>query len=148
MALEEKIGATVEKYRMLSYGDGLLLGVSGGPDSVALLHVMARMADESGWRLEVAHLAHGIRKEEGREDAWFVKGMAEDMGLPFHLKEVDLPGMRSAVGRKNLEAMGREERYRFFSHLTETQGLNKVATAHTRDDQGETLFMWLLRGSG
>lgn len=148
MNLQTKVRETIQKYNMLSYGDGVLVAVSGGPDSVALLHLLAGLRDERGLRLEVAHLQHGIRGEEARQDALFVAGMAESLALPFHLREVDLPGIRAEKGKGNLEAMGREERYHFFSAVAEKRGIHKIATAHTRDDQVETLLMRLLRGSG
>lgn len=148
MELHAKVRETVEKYNMLSPGDRVLVAVSGGPDSVALLHLLCGLKGAMGLRLEVAHLQHGIRGEEGREDALFVANIAQRLALPFHLKEVDLPAMKSQAGKGNIEAMGREERYRFFRVLAEERDIQKIATAHTRDDQVETLFMWLLRGSG
>ena len=146
--LEAKIRKTIQKYNMLSYGDGVLAAVSGGPDSVALLHLLYRLRGELGLRLEVAHLEHGIRGEEAREDARFVAEIAERLALRFHLREVDLPRVKAEKGRGNLEAMGREERYGFFAGLAQERGLPKVALAHTQDDQAETLLMRLLRGSG
>lgn len=148
MDLRSKVRETVRKYNMFVPGEKVLVAVSGGPDSVALLHLLYGLREELDCRLEVAHLQHGIRGEEGREDGRFVAGIAEKLALPFHLREVNLPEIRSQRGRGNLEAMGREERYRFFTGLVAERGIQKVATAHTRDDQVETLFMWLLRGSG
>lgn len=148
MNLEAKVRETIQKYNMLSYGEGVLVAVSGGPDSVALLHLLCGLREESGLRLEVAHLQHGMRGEEARQDAKFVADITERLALPFHLKDVDLPEMRAERGKGNLEAMAREERYRFFVAVAEERGIQRVATAHTRDDQVETLLMWLLRGSG
>ena len=138
----------VEKHRLLSHGDRLLIAVSGGPDSVALLHLLIELREEFQLNLEVAHLQHGIRGEEAKDDARFVAELAERLGLPFHLKEVSLPEIRTAAGKGNLEALARQERYRFFAELGRARGLNKVATAHTQDDQAETVLMWFLRGSG
>lgn len=146
--LASKVRATVLRLGMLSPGDGVVVAVSGGADSVALLHLLLELRDEFDLCLEVAHLQHGLRGEEGREDALFVQSLAESLGLPFHLKEVDLPVLKAEKRRGNLEALGREARYRFFAALAGERGLGKVATAHTRDDQVETLLMWLLRGSG
>lgn len=148
MDLRTKVRETIRKYKMFLSGDRVLAAVSGGPDSVALLHLLHDLKGEMGLCLEVAHLQHGIRGEESREDALFVSGIAEKLGLPFHLKEVDLPGKKSRQGRGNLEAMGREERYRYFAALAQAHDIQKIAAAHTRDDQVETIFMWLLRGSG
>jgi tRNA(Ile)-lysidine synthase len=143
-----KVEETIRRHCMLSPGDSILVAVSGGPDSVALLHLLAGLKEKLHLRLAIAHLQHGIRGDEGREDALFVSGMAEKLGIPCHLKEVDLPTMKSSNGRGNLEAMGREERYRFFAGLAEERGFQKIAVGHTRDDQAETILMRLLRGSG
>ena len=136
------------KESLLSRGDRVLVAVSGGPDSVALLHVLWELRDEFGLHLEVAHLEHGIRGEEAEGDARFVAALARRLALPFHLKKIDLPRMKSDAGRGNLEALARQERYRFFAVLLRERNLTKVATAHTEDDQAETVLMWLMRGSG
>lgn len=148
MNLRETFRATIEKYEMLRPGEGVLVAVSGGPDSVALLHVLRDLRKELRLRLEVAHLQHGIRGEEAAEDARFVAALAKRLKLPFHVREVDLPRIRSSRGKGNLEAMAREERYRFFASIARERGIEKVATAHTLDDQAETVLMWLLRGTG
>jgi len=148
MELRSKVRETILKYKMFSPGEKVLVAVSGGPDSVSLLHLLYGLREEFELRLEVAHLQHGIRKEEGRQDALFVAGIAEKLGLPFHLKELDLPEVKAQRGAGNLEAMGREERYLYFSALARARGIEKIATGHTRDDQAETVLMWLLRGSG
>jgi tRNA(Ile)-lysidine synthase len=146
--LENKIGAFIHKHELLSPGDGVLVAVSGGPDSVALLRVLYELRQEFALHLEVAHLQHGIRGEEARKDVRFVGELAESLKLPFHLKEINLLKMKSAATKGNLEAMAREERYEFFAAVARERGIGKVATAHTRDDQAETVVMWLLRGCG
>jgi len=133
---------------LLVPGDRILVAVSGGPDSVALLRLLVELRDEFQLHLEVAHLQHGIRGEEAREDARFVAALADQLGLPFHLKEVSVPAIRAAAGKGNLEALARQERYRFFAEVARARGLHKVATAHTLDDQAETVLMRFLRGSG
>src|SRR5713226_6378318 len=148
MGLEEKVRQTIRKYGLLSGGDKVLVAVSGGPDSVALLHLLCALREELSLHLEVAHLQHGIRGEEARQDALFVANLAKSLALPFHLKEVNLPGLKSERSKGNLEQMGREERYRFFAAVAAEHSISKVATGHTRDDQVETFLMWLLRGSG
>jgi tRNA(Ile)-lysidine synthase len=138
----------IQRHKLLSSGDRVLVAVSGGPDSVALLHLLYDLRDQFGLHLEVAHLQHGMRGEEAREDARFVAELADKLGLPFHLKEVDLPKIKSTAGKGNLEALARAERYAFFSALARERKLGKIATAHTQDDQAETVLMWLLRGAG
>jgi len=148
MSFQRKIAQMIQKFGLFNPGDRALVAVSGGPDSVALLHVLHELHEEFGLHLEVAHLQHGIRGEEAREDARFVAELAERLGLPFHLKEIDLPAMKTVAGKGNLEGLARAERYRFFAAVARQHQLYKVATAHTQDDQAETVLMWLLRGSG
>lgn len=146
--LAKRISNYSQTQGLILPGDRILVAVSGGPDSVALLRLLVEMRDEFQPDLEVAHLQHGIRGEEAREDARFVAALTDRLGLPFHLKEVSVPEIRSAAGKGNLEALAREERYRFFAEVARARGLHKVATAHTLDDQAETALMRFLRGSG
>jgi len=148
MTLQDKVKRTIEKYQMIMPGDYLLVAVSGGPDSVALLHLLYDLRRELELHLEVAHLEHGIRGPEAQADARFVAELAQQLGLPFHLKEVNLHQIKSAAGKGNLEALARAERYRFFTAVSRERKLDKIATAHSQDDQAETVLMWLLRGSG
>ncbi len=133
---------------LLAPGDAVLVGVSGGPDSVALLHVLQEIAPSLGLSLEVGHVEHGIRGREDRDDGEFVRSIAADLSLPFHLARLDLT--QSGQGRRagNLEALAREQRYRFFAEVASKQRIGKVAVGHNRDDQVETMLMWLLRGCG
>ena len=105
----------------LERGDRLLLGVSGGPDSVALLHLLVDLRTELDLRLEVAHVQHGIRGDEARADALFVGDLAKSLNLPFHLKELDLLSIKKATGKGNLEALARTARYLFFTDLVKSQ---------------------------
>ena len=143
-----RTGNFSQTHAVLVPGDRVLVAVSGGPDSVALLHVLHELRGGLGLHLEAAHLQHGIRGEDAKEDARFVAALAGKLGLAFHLKEIDLPGLRSRAGKGNLEALARQQRYQFFTQIAQRQGLNKIATAHTQDDQAETMLMWLLRGAG
>ena len=147
MNFQQKVTCSVSKQRLLARGDRVLVAVSGGPDSVALLQVLYELRQEFGLQLEVAHLQHGIRGEEARGDARFVGEFAESLKLPVHLREINLLEMKSAA-KGNLEAMAREARYDFFAAVARERGIEKIATAHTQDDQAETVLMWFLRGSG
>jgi tRNA(Ile)-lysidine synthase len=148
MSLVREVKQSIDTHRTLSYGDRVLVAVSGGPDSVALLHLLYGLRQELGLHLEVAHLQHGIRGEEAQADARFVAEVAAKMELPLHFKEVNLPQIKSAAGKGNLEALARDARYLFFATVARERNLGKIATAHTEDDQAETVLMWLLRGAG
>ena len=148
MTFEQKVGQFGVEQKLLSHADRILVAVSGGSDSVALLHTLFDLRAKLSLHLEVAHLQHGMRGEEANEDARFVAALAQQLGLAFHLKEIDLPAMKTDAGKGNLEALARAERYRFFADVVRARKLDKVATAHTQDDQAETVLMWILRGSG
>lgn len=147
MELHQKLAETLIRDGLVATGDAVLAGVSGGPDSVALLHLLAEVAPPLSLALEVAHVEHGIRGARSREDAEFVRRLAEGLSLPFHLARLDLHD--AASGRAgNLEARARTERYRFFARVAAERRLGKVAVGHNRGDQVETMLMWLLRGCG
>ena len=133
---------------MLAPGHRILAAVSGGPDSVSMLYLLCDLREALELTIEVAHLQHGIRGEEAVEDARFVAGLAERLDLIFHLKEVDLPQLKVASAKTSLEEIGRFERYRFFAETAQSRRLDAVATAHTADDQAETIVMRLFRGAG
>ena len=148
MSIHSRVLAFIRRHSLISEGDRVLVAVSGGPDSVALLHWLQGLRDEFRLHLEVAHLQHGIRGEQSKEDAGFVADLADQLAVPFHLKEINLPEMKHSAGKGNLEALARAERYRFFAQVVDQRRLDKVATAHTEDDQAETVLMWFLRGAG
>ncbi len=128
-------------------GDTLLVAVSGGPDSVALLHVLLQVRDSLGVDLAVAHLDHGIRGEEAVEDARFVSELAAELGLTLHRRRVDVPGIRTREGG-SLEAVARRERYRFLEDARAVAAARWVVTGHTADDQVETFLANMIRGAG
>ncbi len=148
MSPDPSLTCTVAANHLLAPGDTVLVGVSGGPDSIALLHVLHEIGPSLRLSLAVAHVEHGIRGRESREDAEFVRAVAAGLSLPFHLARLDLapPGGRRPAG--NAEALAREARYRFFAEVAAGRGIGKVAVGHNRDDQVETMLMWLLRGCG
>ena len=132
---------------MLYPGQRVLAAVSGGPDSIAMLHLLYDLREELKLTIQVAHLQHGIRGEEAIEDARFVARLAERLGLICHFKEIDLPQLKVA-SKTSLEEIGRMERYRFFAETAQRHGLDAVVTAHSADDQAETIVMRLFRGAG
>ena len=119
----------------------LVLAVSGGPDSMALLHGAARAG---GWHLTVAHLDHALRPDS-TDDVSFVADAAAALRLPCELRRIDVAALARAEGR-SIEDAGREARYRFLEEITPEGAF--IATAHTADDAAETVLLNLLRGSG
>ncbi len=115
----------------------LVVGVSGGPDSLCLIHTLARLAPG---RIHIAHLDHGLRGEEGAADARFVGSLAAAWRLPATIE-------RRAVTQRSEDA-ARRTRYAFFAHVAAESGATAVATGHTADDQAETVLLRLLRGAG
>ena len=137
---------TLKKYSMLTQGEKVVLGVSGGGDSMALLYALNELI-EYGLELVVAHLNHGIRGEEAKRDAEFVKVAAKSLGITFVYGEVDAVKF-SEESRLSIEDAARTLRYKFFDQVLGKHYATKLATAHTLDDQAETVLMRLIRGSG
>ncbi|MBI4198423.1 MAG: tRNA lysidine(34) synthetase TilS [Chloroflexi bacterium] len=125
----------------------IVAAVSGGPDSLALLHLLHALSKQHPWRLHAAHLDHGLRGAEGAADAAFVKEICRRLGVPFHTETADVLGLRVSL-RISLEAAAREARYAFLARVASQTGASAVATGHTQDDQAETVLLHLLRGSG
>ena len=148
MVLSRNIADFIRSHDLVSKGNRLLVAVSGGPDSVALLHLLNELREQLSLHLEIAHLQHGVRGKEAEDDARFVRELADRLQAPFHLRKVNLRQMKSEAGKGNLEALGRAERYRFFAEVAHERRIDKVVTAHTLDDQAETVAMWFLRGAG
>lgn len=141
-----KVTKTLKKYDMLTQGEKVVLGVSGGADSVAMLYALNELIG-FGLELIVAHLNHGIRGDEAKRDAEFVKETAKNLGLTFVYGEVDTPKYKEESGL-TLEDAARTLRYNFFDQVLAKHYATKLATAHTLDDQAETVLMRLIRGSG
>ncbi len=142
-----KVTRTIGRYGMIQRGDRVGAAVSGGPDSMALLHALLRYRGPAPFALTVLHLNHGLRGDQSDGDEAFVRAHASDLGLPFLSKKVAIGEIREKR-KGTLEELGREERYRFFEEAAGSEGLQKIALGHHRDDQAETVLMNVLRGSG
>jgi tRNA(Ile)-lysidine synthase len=128
-------------------GQTIVAAVSGGPDSLALIHLLHVLSRKHPLRLHAAHLDHGLRGAEGAADAAFVEEVCRRLGVPFHTETADVLGLRARL-RISLEAAAREARYAFLSTVARQTGAAAVATGHTQDDQAETVLLHLLRGTG
>jgi len=145
--LLEVVDAADRRERLFRNGDGVVVGLSGGPDSAALLAVLAVMARGRGLRLVAAHLDHGIDPRASARLAWAARRTAARLGIPFRSERANVRARARREGR-SLEEAGRLERYAFFERVARAERCRKIATAHTLDDQAETVLMRLLRGAG
>ncbi|MEK3750758.1 tRNA lysidine(34) synthetase TilS [Paenibacillus sp. FSL E2-8871] len=145
--LVESVLESAAEHELWAPHDTIVVAVSGGPDSVALLHVLHEIAvNVMPLTLICAHVNHGFRAES-KEEAELVRGMAEQLGLPFELAEFDIPSLAKESGL-GPEGTAREKRYEFLIDTAHRYGARSVALAHHADDQAETVIMRLLRGSG
>ncbi len=147
--IERQFRRTIERYGMIDPGERILVAVSGGPDSTALLSLLRDAAQDLRLDLHVAHLDHGWRGREAEKDAEFVRRMALRSGLPVTVGKVQ-PSAWTAQERRqsSREARARTIRTRFLLEAARQIGAQKVALGHTRDDQAESFLLRLLRGSG
>lgn len=147
MGLLSKVEQTVRDENLIQPGDTVVAAVSGGPDSMALLHLLTEMAERIGFRVTVAHVNHGFRPKESEAEARTVADYAAVLGVPCDIGVLDLPLYIAQTG-KNPQAAAREKRYGFLHEIAERRQAAKIALAHHADDQAETVLMRLLRGAG
>jgi tRNA(Ile)-lysidine synthase len=142
----DTVKRTIADYKMVASGNAILVGVSGGPDSMALLHILQHLAPEYGLRLAVAHLNHGLRKEAD-DEAEFVATTSAGLGLACHIKKEDVSRFRHRR-RLSLEEAARLRRYAFYDDVATRHHFDKIALGHQADDNAELVLMFLFRGSG
>ena len=146
MELQEKVLNTIVKNNLIQKGDKIVIGVSGGPDSMTLLNVINELKAKLGVKIYVAHVNHMIR-EEAKEEAEYVQNFCKKIGVECYIKNVDVKSKAQEL-KISTETAGRNLRYSFFEEVLEKTGANKIATAHTANDNAETVLMNLMRGSG
>jgi len=137
---------TLHRYQLLKEGDHILVALSGGPDSVALLLVLQELKERLSLGLSAAHVNHQLRGKESEQDEQFVQDLCRQLSIPIEVRRVDT---RQAVREsgENLESCARRLRYDFLFEMAQKQG-SRVATGHTLNDQAETFLMKLIRGAG
>jgi len=137
----------LRRWHMVERGDAVLVAVSGGQDSLALLHVLCDLRAQTGIALRVAHLDHGIRGASSAADADFVAALCAHWELPCEVGFRDVPAL-AAEGRVSLEQAARTARYEFLRETAAKGGCGKIAVGHTASDNAETVLLNLLRGTG
>ncbi len=146
----EKVLNIIKKYNLIKNGDKLVLGVSGGPDSICMLNILNDIRNDKKLHMEfdiiVAHVNHLIR-DEAKDDEIFVKNFCEKIGVQFYSKSIDIQKIANN-NKIGTEEAGRNARYEFFDEILEKTNSNKIAIAHNKNDKVETMIMNVLRGSG
>lgn len=137
----------IEENRLLQKGDKALVALSGGTDSVALLHILISVKNEYQLTIGAAHFHHGIRGEEADRDERFSAALCERWDVPFYHDKADVPAVSREL-HESLELCGRRLRYRFLADTAEKYGFSKIVTAHHGDDNAETVLWNLTRGAG
>ena len=142
----ETVLKTIKKYNLINKKDKIVIGVSGGPDSMCLLDILNKLKDKLDIEIFVAHINHMIRKEAD-EETEFVENFCKEIGVKCFVKRIDVI-KKSADEKIGTEEAGRKARYDFFEEVLEKVGANKIATAHNANDNAETILMNIFRGTG
>ena len=143
----EKVLSTINKHNLIESGDKIVIGISGGPDSVCLLHILSRLKDKLDIELYAAHLNHQIRGIEAQKDALYVSEICDEMGITYFLKSIDVPKY-CKDNSLSIEEGARKLRYEMFDEIKKRTKSNKIAIGHNLNDQAETLLMRIMRGTG
>ena len=146
--VEARVRMALERSGYIGGNHLLVVAVSGGPDSLALLYSLLSLGKSSGLRFHLAHLDHNFRGEEAKEDARFVAALALQLGLPVTVGKSDPQDYQAEMKISSFEEAAREMRYNFLARVARVQSASAVALGHTADDLAETVLMHIIRGSG
>lgn len=144
--VEEQVIKTIKKYNLINSGDKIVIGVSGGPDSICLLHILNAIKAKLNFEIVVAHINHMIR-EVADSETEYVKDFCKKIGVLCFIKKVDVISVAKQE-KRGTEETGRDIRYDFFNEVALKTDANKIATAHNKNDKVETVIFNILRGSG
>lgn len=144
--LKEEVLKTIETYNLIEKNDKIVIGVSGGPDSICLLHVLYGLKEKLGIEIVVAHVNHMLRDVADLETE-YVQNFCKKLGIECYVKKADILEI-SKTQKKGTEEVGRQVRYDFFDEVAKKTNSNKIATAHNSNDRAETVILNILRGSG
>ena len=144
--LEQNFLDTIKENNLISKGDVIVVGVSGGPDSITLLTCLNKFKDYFEIKIICAHINHLIRKDS-TEDEQYVENMCKNMGIKCYVKRADVEKIAKEQ-KKGSEEVGRKIRYDFFDEVARKENANKIAIAHNMKDNAETMLLNIIRGSG
>ncbi len=142
----DKVRTNIIEYSMIDRGDSVVVGLSGGADSVLLLTVLLKLKNKIGFSLCAAHVNHGIRGDNAERDCRFCEDLCEKLNVPFHKTYYDIPQIAKEI-KTSEENAGRIKRYEYFNELCLAFGYNKIAVAHNMNDSVETVIFNMIRGS-
>ncbi len=144
--LEDEVLKTINKYNLIEAGDKIVLGVSGGPDSICMLTCLNKLKEKLNFEIVVSHINHGIR-ENAKFDEKYVLEFCEKLGIECYVLHADVKKY-STENKIGLEEAGRKVRYDYFNEIMNQTGSNKIAIAHNSNDNVETIILNVLRGAG
>ncbi|NMB97714.1 MAG: tRNA lysidine(34) synthetase TilS [Clostridiaceae bacterium] len=143
----DRVRRTIAEYKLIEKGDNILVGVSGGADSICLLHILDYLSDEMGIKIYVVHINHLLRGDESNADEEYVKQLCDALGVKLFSISVNVKELAEKTN-SSIEEAAREARYKEFQHLAQEIGNCKIAVAHNKNDQAETVIMNIIRGTG
>jgi len=144
--MKNKVIDTIKKFNLIQSGDKIVLGVSGGPDSISMLNILNEIKEQFKFEIYVAHINHMIR-EEAEDDEIYVQNYCKKNNIEFYVKRIDVQQFAN-TNKIGTEEAGRNIRYEFFEEVMQEVGANKIGIAHNKNDKIETIIMNLIRGSG
>ncbi|TYQ15002.1 UNVERIFIED_CONTAM: tRNA(Ile)-lysidine synthase [Acetivibrio alkalicellulosi] len=143
----ERVLKYIEKNSLINVGEKLIVGLSGGPDSVCLIHILKVLKDCLSIKIFAVHINHMLRGIESEEDEKYVKILCEKLNIPLKIEHINLNKI-AKDNKLSIEEAGREERYKIFNAFSQKIGADKIAVAHNKNDQAETVLMNIIRGTG
>ena len=146
--LEQKVDRIIRQKSLLASEDSIVVAVSGGPDSVALIRCLAALRSRWNWEVSIGHINHEFRGEESEKDMAFVEGLAKSLGVQITVLRVPFKKAEPRFRKQSLQEVARNLRYEGLQQIVRESNATKLALGHTEDDQAETVLMWMLRGSG
>ncbi len=146
-ATEQKVLRFIKENDLLSSGDKVLVALSGGPDSIFLLHFLNKFKKKFKVEIGAVHINHKLRGRDSERDEFFCKAVCDELSIPFYLLRKDIKSFAKKT-KTSLEVAGRKIRYEFFEKISKSNNYDKIVTAHNADDNAETVLLNLIKGTG